>query len=144
MAGQAERFAIVNELIRLEPVVGHLYRRTSQPIEVTEGDRCWTIPAGDLVDVCIRPANADPEAVGDDPLDLCPGRPVRPGVNAAGLSFGDGAHRCPGQPLALLETDLLLTRLLALRPRIVAEPTIGWDNLIEGYQLRGMLLEFGD
>ncbi len=144
VAGQAERFAILNELIRLEPVVGHLYRRTSQPIEVTEGDRSWTIPAGDLVDVCIRPANADPEAVGDDPLDLCPGRPVRPGVNAAGLSFGDGAHRCPGQPLALLETDLLLTRLLALRPRIVAEPTIGWDNLIEGYQLRGMLLEFGD
>lgn len=144
MAGQAERFAIVNELIRLEPVVGHLYRRTSQPIEVTEGDRCWTIPAGDLVDVCIRPANADPEAVGDDPLDLCPGRPVSAGVNAAGLSFGDGAHRCPGQPLALLETDLLLTRLLALRPRIVAEPRVGWDNLIEGYQLRGMVLEFGD
>ena len=144
MAGQAERFAILNELIRLEPVVGHLYRRTSQPIEVTEGDRSWTIPAGDLVDVCIRPANADPEAVGDDPLDLCPGRPVSAGVNAAGLSFGDGAHRCPGQPLALLETDLLLTRLLALRPRIVAEPRVGWDNLIEGYQLRGMVLEFGD
>ena len=64
------------------------------------------------------------------------------GVNAAALSFGDGAHRCPGQPLALLETDLLLTRLLALNPRIAAEPTIGWDNLIEGYQLRGMMLTF--
>ncbi|MFT4228100.1 cytochrome P450 [Micropruina sp.] len=143
-AGQTERFGILNELIRLEPVVGHLYRRTSEPIEVTEGDQSWTIPPGDLVDVCIRPTNADVAAVGDDPLDVCPGRPVTAGVNAAVLSFGDGAHRCPGQPLALLETDLLLTRLLALNPRIVAEPTIGWDNLIEGYQLRGMTLEFGE
>ena len=142
-AGQPERFAILNEVIRLEPVVGHLYRRATAAIEVAEGDRTWTIPAGELVDLCIRPANADPEAVGSDPLDLCPGRPLPPGVNAAGLSFGDGAHRCPGQPLALLETDLLLGRLLALRPRIVAEPTLAWDNLIEGYQLRGLVLEFG-
>ncbi|MBP8919763.1 MAG: cytochrome P450 [Micropruina sp.] len=141
VAGQPERFAILNEVIRLEPVVGHLYRRTTEAVEVTDGDRSWTIPPGDLVDVCVRAANADPEAVGADPLDLCPGRPLRPGVNAAGLSFGDGAHRCPGQPLALLETDLLLTRLLALHPRIAAEPAIGWDNLIEGYQLRGLVLD---
>lgn len=142
-AGQPERFAILNEVIRLEPVVGHLYRRATAPIELTEGDETWTIPAGDLVDLCLRPANTDPEAVGESPLDLCPARPLPAGVNAAALSFGDGAHRCPGQPLALLETDLLLTRLLALRPRIVAEPTLAWDNLIEGYQLRGLVLELG-
>ena len=142
VAGQPERFAILNEVIRLEPVVGHLYRRATGPIEVTDGGQAWTIPAGDLVDLCIRPANADPEAVGEDPLDLCPARPLPSGVNAAALSFGDGAHRCPGQPLALLETDLLLTRLLALRPRITAEPALAWDNLIEGYQLRGFTLAF--
>ena len=143
-ADVGERFAILNELIRLEPVVGHLYRRTSEAIEVTEGEQSWTIPSGDLVDVGIRQANTDASTVGSDPLEVCPGRPMAAGVNAAGLSFGDGAHRCPGQPLALLETDLLLTRLLALRPRIAAEPAIGWDNLIEGYQLRGMVLEFPD
>jgi cytochrome P450 len=61
-------------------------------------------------------------------------------VDAAALTFGDGAHRCPGQPLALLEADALLTRLLALNPRIVSEPELGWDDLIAGYTLRGFRL----
>ncbi len=141
-AGQAERFAILNEVIRLEPVVGHLYRRARSDLEVAEDGRSWTIRPGDLVDVCVRPANTDPDAVGADPLDLCPGRSLPSGVNQAALSFGDGAHKCPGQPLALLETDVLLTRLLARRPRLVGEPTLGWDNLIEGYWLRGFELAF--
>ena len=51
-------------------------------------------------------------------------------MNAAGISFGDGVHRCPGQPLATLEADALLTRLLARDPVVVAEPTLGWDDLI--------------
>lgn len=141
-AAQAERLAILNEIIRLEPVVGHLYRRAQQPVEVAEGDTTWTIDPGHLIDVCVRQANADPQALGEAPLGLCPARPLPSGVNAAGLSFGDGAHKCPGQPLALLEADVLLTRLLARRPRLVGEPRLGWDNLIEGYWLRDVELSF--
>ncbi|NNU28087.1 cytochrome P450 [Isoptericola sediminis] len=143
VAGQEERFAILHEIIRLEPVVGHLYRRAQDPICVTDGDGSWTIEAGDLVDVCVRSANADPQAQApdEDGLDLCPGRSLPRGVNAAGLSFGDGAHKCPGQPLAILESDVLLTRLLARSPRLVREPEVGWDDLIEGYTLRGLELE---
>ncbi len=137
-AGIDERLAILHELIRLEPVVGHLYRRTQAEISVSDGAQEWTIPAGELVDLCVRQANADPQAVGPDPLTACPGRDLPTGVNATGLSFGDGAHRCPGQPLAMYETDVLLTRLLRLRPRVLREPTITWDHLIEGYQLRGL------
>mgnify|MGYP003816070751 CR=1 FL=1 len=140
VAGIEERLAILHELIRLEPVVGHLYRRTQTEVSVRDGDQEWTIPAGELVDLCIRQANADPEAVGPDPLAACPDRTLPTGVNATGLSFGDGSHRCPGQPLAMYETDVLLTRLLRLRPRLVSEPTITWDHLIEGYQLRGLEL----
>ncbi len=143
VAGQKERFAILSEIARLEPVVGHLYRRVTEPVEVVEGGERWTIPEGRLVDLCIRPANADEESVGEEPLDLCPGRGLAHGVNAAGLTFGDGAHRCPGQPLALWETDALLTRLLAAHPKVAGEPTIEWVDLIEGYQLRGLTLEFG-
>lgn len=141
VAGQAERLAILHEIIRLEPVVGHLYRRTQSDLEIHDGNDSWTIPAGALVDLCVRQTNADPAAVGEDPLDLCPGRPLPQGVNPTGLSFGDGAHRCPGQPLAILETDALLTRLLRLRPRLVSEPELGWDYLIEGYWLRNVELE---
>ncbi len=139
-AQQDERFAILNEILRLEPVVGHLYRRASADVEVSDRGGTWTIPPGDLIDVCVRQANTDPEAVGEEPLDLCPARRLPSGVNAAVLTFGDGAHRCPGQPLALLETDVLLTRLFAHQPEIVHEPELGWDNLIEGYRLRGFEL----
>lgn len=143
VAGQDERFAILHEIIRLEPVVGHLYRRAVQPIDITDGEGSWTIDEGDLVDLCIRPVNADPHVTGEGGLDLCPGRELPRGVNAAGLSFGDGAHKCPGQPLAILESDILLTRLLAHSPRILREPEVGWDDLIEGYTLRGLELELG-
>jgi len=143
VAGQAERFAILNEIIRLEPVVGHLYRRVQGAFDVTEGEQTVTVEPGDLIDVCIRPANADAEAVGDDPLSLCPGRPLPSGVNAAVLTFGDGAHKCPGQPLAILESDILLTRLLGRTPKVVSEPDVAWDDLIEGYQVRGFTLRLG-
>lgn len=143
VAGQEERFAILHEIIRLEPVVGHFYRRVHQPVEITDGQESWTVAPGELVDVCVRSANADPEVVGADPLDLCPGRQLPAGVSAAGLSFGDGAHKCPGQPLAILESDVLLRRLLARGPRLVTEPQLGWDHLIEGYWLRGMELALG-
>jgi cytochrome P450 len=57
------------------------------------------------------------------------------------MTFGDGAHKCPGQPLALLEADALLVRLLAREVRIVREPSIDWDDLIEGYTLRDFELQ---
>ena len=137
-AERAERLAILNEVLRLEPVVGHLYRRATAPFTLTEGDQSWDVAAGDLLDVGVRQANADPDAVGADALSLRPGRRLPAGVNEAGLSFGDGAHRCPGQPLAILEADVLLTRLLAREPALVGEPTLGWDDLIAGYTLRGL------
>lgn len=141
-ADEAGRMAVLHEIIRLEPVVGHLYRRAQQEIEVGghSGQAAEVVVQGDLIDVCIRSANADPEVVGPDPLDLCPGRPLPAGVNPAGLAFGDGEHKCPGQPLAMLESDVLLHALLSRRPVVESEPELGWDDLIEGYTLRGLNL----
>ena len=137
VAQQPERLAILNEIIRLEPVVGHLYRRVQQPLSFDDDGTTFTAEPGDLVDLCVRAANADSETVGSEPLDLCPMRPLPPGVDEAVLSFGHGAHRCPGQPLAMMESDVLLHRLLARDVTIAAEPTIEWDDLIAGYKLRG-------
>ncbi|WP_228759942.1 cytochrome P450 [Pseudactinotalea sp. HY158] len=143
VAGEAERTAILEEILRLEPVVGHLYRRMQQDFELTHGESTFTLRAGDLVDVCVRQTNTDAEAVGAHPRCLRPGRELPRGVAAAGLSFSDGAHKCPGQTLAMAETDIFLTRLLRANPRPAAEPTLTRDQLIEGYALRGMVLSFG-
>ncbi|HSN10958.1 MAG TPA: cytochrome P450, partial [Propionibacteriaceae bacterium] len=142
-AGKEERHAILHEVIRLEPVVGHLYRRVQEAFEIEDDGERVTVQPGDLLDVCVRAANADSRAVGTDPLDLCPYRPLPAGVAPYGLTFGDGAHKCPGQPLAILEADVLLTRLLARDPVLVRQPTLGWDDLIEGYTLRDMELRLG-
>ena len=140
---EAGRLAVLEEILRLEPVVGHLYRRAQEAVEVSDGEQRWTIPPGDLVDVCVRATNTDERAVGAAPLDLCPGRGMPRGVDGTGLAFGDGEHRCPGQPLALRESDVLLRALLALEPEVVRAPQIGWDHLVEGYTLRGMELRLG-
>lgn len=141
-AGETERFAILHELLRLEPVVGHLYRRVQEPVEIADGDSTWTVPAGDLVDVCVRQTNTDSHAVGEHATGVCPARSMPPGADATGMAFSDGAHKCPGRPLAITETDRFLVRLLGRGPVLVQAPTLEWDNLIEGYTLRGMRLRF--
>jgi cytochrome P450 len=144
VAQQPERLAILNEIIRLEPVVGHLYRRVQHPLSFDDDDgTTFTAERGDLIDLCLRAANADAETVGPEPLDLCPLRPLPAGVDEAVLSFGHGAHRCPGQPLAIMESDALLHRLLARDVTIAAEPAIEWDDLIAGYALRGFDIRLG-
>lgn len=142
-ADEDERLSILAEIIRLEPPVGHLYRRVTQDLTVSDRGEDYQLQAGDLIDLDIRQTNADPDAFAEDPLQLCPGRDRAKGVQDVGLSFGFGAHGCPGQPLALRETDALLHRLLALDVSMSAEPAISWDDLIEGYKVRGLTLNVG-
>lgn len=139
-APEQERYAILHEILRLEPIVGHLYRRAQVDFTFTDADVTHSVAKGDLLDLFVRQANADPEVVGDAPLDLCPGRALPRGVGAEVMSFGDGAHKCPGNTLAIQESDTLLSRLLARDPIVVRKPTIGWDDVISGYSLRGFVL----
>jgi cytochrome P450 len=139
LAGDAEeRAGVLHEILRLEPVVGHLYRRTTEDLTITHDGTTTTIPAGARIDLDLRAANADPAAVGDEPLRLRPDRARAPKVGAPVLSFGDGAHRCPGSFLAIAESDAFLTRLLRLPLRVVGTPRLGWNDLIEGYEVRGL------
>lgn len=121
------RIAILEEILRLEPVVGMLFRRTEAESEVVALD--------------VRGANGDAAAVGSCPHRLDPDRSPAERVGRAGLAFGDGEHRCPGAQVALQEAAIFLDRLLRVPGiRLARTPDIGWNALIAGYELRGATL----
>jgi len=127
------RHALLEEILRLEPVVGTLFRRTTGEVQLDE----MTIPAGALVAVDIRAVNADPEVSGAAPLTLDAERCPMHRAGSAVMSFGDGHHRCPGGFLAIQETDIFLMRLLGLPGlRLEKAPDVGWNDLVTGYELR--------
>jgi cytochrome P450 len=138
------RVAILHEILRLEPVVANLARWATSDIELEGPDGPVVIPAGARVDVGVAAANLDPTAVGDEPAKVCPARPMADGVGDAGLSFGDGPHRCPGAYIAIQETDIFLTKLFALPGlRMVQAPTVKIRPEIASYELIGMRLTAG-
>lgn len=136
---QAARAAVLHETLRLEPVVGHLYRRATADLHLVATDgTAHHVPAGARLDLHIRSANADPEQLGADALLLRPGRDLPPGIRPEVMSFGDGAHRCPGNALAMTESEIFLTRLLSRDLELVSEPRLEWEDLIAGYAVRGL------
>ncbi|CAA9433818.1 MAG: hypothetical protein AVDCRST_MAG35-2779, partial [uncultured Quadrisphaera sp.] len=132
------RRALLEEVLRLEPVVGRLERRTTAPVTVEHDGAEVELPAGTVVVLDLRAANADEALVGGDAERLRPGRTLAErGWSGSVLSFGDGHHRCPGGPLALMESEVLLTRLLAEDLVADGPPRVGWGAVTQGYELRG-------
>lgn len=141
-APEEERFEMLHEVLRLEPVVAHLYRRAAAPLTIESQGERTTIPEGDLIDLHIYATNADEGVVGEEPLALCPARELHgERIPSMLMSFGDGAHRCPGSFLAIQETDTFLQRLLALEHlRIVRPPVIARNESVYSYELRRFML----
>ncbi len=141
-ASEEERYEMLHETLRLEPVIGHLVRRATADVTIESGGESVTIPQGDLIDVHIYAVNADESIVGEHPLELCPGRAINgDNIPSMLMSFGDGHHRCPGAYLAIQEADILLQRLLAIPGlRIERAPTIGWNAIAQGYELRNFII----
>lgn len=137
-AGEEERHAMLQEILRVEPVVGHLFRRTVEDVVVETDGREVTIPAGELVDIHIYAVNADQQIVGEEPLAICPARELSvDNVSPAVVSFGDGHHRCPGAYIAIQESDIFLQRLLVIDTlRMEHPPKLEWSDLTKGYELR--------
>lgn len=139
-ADENDRHRILHEILRLEPVAGHLYRRATRDLRIESEGALHRIPAGALLDLHIRAANADHVAVGEAPHQLQPGRDLARGVQPPVLSFGDGAHRCPGAFLAIQETDVFLRRLLRLRPRMLGTPRLRWNEALNTYEVRDFVI----
>lgn len=135
---EGERHDVLGEILRLEPVVGHLYRRAIADLHLDDDGEPITIPKGSLIALDTYAVNADEAVVGECPLALVPGRELlAERVGPPVMSFGDGHHRCPGYYVALQETDVFLTRLLSLKKlRIERKPSVSWNDLIAGYELR--------
>lgn len=141
---QQERYAILHEILRLEPIIGHLQRRTTAPLDFVSEGRTVTIPAGTLVDVNLYASNADMQTVGESPLDVCPARPLtseQGKVPEPVLSFGDGYHRCPGAFVAIQESDIFLRKMLAIDTlRIERKPSVTFSPIVKGYEVRNFIL----
>jgi cytochrome P450 len=134
------RHAILHELLRLDPVVAMLYRRAEQDT-VVNGQ---PLAAGTTFAINVQAANADPDVMGADASSLCPHRTLPRGVPPQGLAFGDGPHRCPGAFLAIKESDMFLRRLLLWNDlTLVRHPSVGYNEIVKGYELRGLRVRLG-
>jgi cytochrome P450 len=125
---EAVQFAILEEILRLEPVAARVYRRAAEDIAETAGG---AVAAGAQFAIDIRAANTDEAAVG-----ACP-HAVDPDRGGGHLSFGDGPHRCPGAQVALHETRIFLDRLMRLSGvRLERAPDMLWNPSLLSYELR--------
>lgn len=139
-ADTAERVQVLEEILRLEPVVGHLYRRTTAPLTLTTTEGDQLVGVDERVDLDIRAINADAATVGAEPLGLCPARELPRSVPPTVMSFGDGNHRCPGAPLAILESEIFLSRLLRTDLVAAGPPRVAYNAVTQGYDLDAFLL----
>jgi len=138
IAPEEERYEMLHEILRVEPIVANLYRQATADIALESNGQRVTIPQGSKINVHIHSSNSDQKVVGEQPLAICPGREIK-GTNIPGMlmSFGDGTHRCPGAYIAIQETDIFLQRLLAIDSlHMVRKPSVSWNEMIAAYELR--------
>ena len=142
LTGSVEtRSEFLHEVLRLEPVIATIKRRTLEATTLISEGQTHTIPAGALVTFHVYDINADALVLKHTPLQLHPHRELERGVSRSLVSFGAGPHRCAGEFIALAETDVFVRRLLALPGlRIESGPTVMRNDTIEGYEVRQMII----
>ncbi|MBV9823076.1 MAG: cytochrome P450 [Actinobacteria bacterium] len=122
--------AAIDELIRFDSGVAvGTFRFTKEAIDLGE----VTIPAGEILALSMNSAHRDATKYPDaDRLDLnrCPKNH---------LGFGHGTHYCIGAPLAKVQLEVALTKLLTRFPDLrLAQPaeSLEWEH---GALMRGLV-----
>ena len=111
----------VEELLRFEAPVQATSRWTGEAVELAG----TVLPAGTKVVVVLAAGNRDPRRY-HRPQVFDPDR-----RDVAPLSFGAGGHFCLGAPLARMEAQIALPRLLSRFPRLaVAGPPTRRDTWV--------------
>lgn len=137
-----QRQDILQEILRLEPVVGNILRKATEDIVIEQNGAKRTIANGSSINLHIYATNGDTGVVGEEPDRICPHRPLKGDrISPAVMSFGDGHHRCPGAYVALQESDIFLQKLLRLENlRIEKQPSIRWSELLSAYEVSDFML----
>jgi cytochrome P450 len=131
--GEDVQFAILDEILRLEPVAAMLHRKAAEDLTFASGQQ---IKAGELYAINMREVNVDEAVTGACPFAIDPDRGKRQKIAGTWMSFGDGPHRCPGSQVALHETRVFVDALLRVPGiRLAKTPTIGWCVPIMGYEV---------
>ena len=135
---EAEQFAILEEILRLEPVGGYVYRRADEGLpEGLQGE----LQAGQTYAINLRETNWDEAAAGSCPFAIDPGRARRMKEIGSYLSFGDGMHRCPGAQVALHETRVFIDALFRVPGlKLEREPRLNWNKAMMSYELRDAIV----
>ncbi len=136
---EAEQNAILTEILRLEPVASMIWRDAAEDVN---GVTPEAIAAGTRLSFDLRAANLDETAVGPCPLSIDPDRSRRLKSNGAYMSFGDGAHFCPGWQVALIETRVFLDKLFRVPGiRLVRAPDMHFvPPMLMSYELRNAII----
>lgn len=109
--GESEEYltAVVNETLRVRPVVPIVVRLLQEDFEVGG----YNLPAGTRVAPSIYMTNRNPR-VYERPQEFCPERFVGESPETfSWIPFGGGIRRCIGASFALLEMKLMLRTMLA-------------------------------
>jgi cytochrome P450 len=135
------RYEALNEILRLEPVIGKLYRKTQEPVTVMSDDGEITIPKGEKITFHVYDVNVDSNAVRESPTQLHAHRKLEKGVYRSLIGFGSGPHRCAGEHLAFAETDVFIQKILQVPGlRIESGPNILRNDTVEGYEVNDLIL----
>jgi cytochrome P450 len=136
----AERTAILMEILRLEPQASMIYRTATEDVPGGAGE---AIKRGERFSLNIRAANLDEAEVGPDPGRIDPDRTKKIKNNGDWMSFGHGEHFCPGWQLALTETRVFLELLFRVPGvRLTRAPDMHWTPpMLQSYQLVNAVVE---
>lgn len=138
---QAVRYEALHEILRIEPVIAKIKRKTVEPITLTSAGETHTIPAGAKINFHIYDLNVDEQTLGAEAQCLNPHRELEQGVNRSLAGFGSGSHRCAGEHVAIAETDVFLRKLLAFPGlRLESKPTISRNETVEGYEISNYIV----
>jgi cytochrome P450 len=132
------KMGILEEILRLDPIVSTLYRRAPDDLADRAQDE---YTPGTRYGLSIRHANHDPALVGECPHAIDLSRKEKLGDQAPMMSFGNGMHRCPGSPLALNETLFLMDRLLRVPGvRLASQPQMTWEPNVSTFEISNVLV----